>query len=338
MRRLVVVCGVLILLGAVGVRIANGSHFVIEHPANLVSGKWVKVNLHIHTAVSGGSRNACQTAQAYTGSEYAAIVLSDKTEDIGTGPVTPDPGPSCDTANGNSMLVIPGYEDTQPGGTGTHHLTIANVSQINTSASNTSRQAAITYARQHPASLAGVYISFAHPTFSTNDWTASEIEALQGANALEVWNGQGYDSDSVYDAVLTAGMKIWADAADDSYTAGGDNLGWDVVNVTSVAVDAILSGLQNGRFYATESPGHAIRCSSTSQSITCSAYLAEPPTTPFVGTFQWISRNGAIVRSTLNASTDTYTITGGEGYVRLVFSDSYGYGKVWSQPFFIKPL
>ena len=270
----------------------------------------------------------CQAATAYAAAGYGAIVLSDKTQSLWSGPVTADPGTACDTFGSNKVNIIPGYEDTQG-----YHLTAANVATIDITASSAGRQQAVNYAINHPATKRGaVFVAFAHPSY--DPWPALDMETITGVDAFEIWNGQGFDSSALYDTVLASGKRLWLHAVDDSYNTGGVDTGWDVVNADSNSTDDILDALKNGRFYATRN-GQAIRCSADKQSVSCGAFYSEKDLSPWIGVFHWIGPNGKILRETSNTSTDKYTVVGNEGYVRLVVTNSYGYYQVWSQPFYI---
>jgi len=332
------VCSIaaLVLVMAFGINASRPP--TIENPYAHERKKWIKVNLHVHTKSTGASMTPCDAATLYASAGYGAIVLADKSSYVtGSAPVTPDPGPTCDTnpSGTNTVRIIPGYEDTQLDATGGHHLTVANVAVVNVAASNVSRQSAINYAIQNPASPDGVFIAFAHPSYVDAGWSNLMMQTVTGVNALEVWNGQGFDSSANLDAVLTYGTRVWVHAADDPYWPSGIDRAWDVVNANSNSRADILEALRSGRYYAVESPGHAIRCDVRKQDITCFSYLYEPPEIPFFGTYRWIGRNGVILRQTDGVSSDTYHVTGSEQYVRLVVSTGTGYDRVGSQPFFI---
>ena len=300
----------------------------IGDPYSSPKSKWIKVNTHIHTTVTGSSMTPCQAATAYAAAGYGAIILSDKTDRLGTGPVTADPGAACDTVGTNRVNVIPGYEDTQG-----NHFTVANVALIDLSASIAGRQQAVNYAISNPATRRGaVFLAYAHPIYIP--WTAAQIESMTGVDAFEIWNGQGFDSTTLYDSVLASGKRLWLHAADDSYGVGGVNTGWDVVNADSNGTADVIDALKNGRFYATRN-GQALRCAADKQSVSCSVYNSESDMSPWFAVFHWIGPDGKVLRQTSNVSTDRYTVVGNEGYVRLVATNSYGYYQVWSQPFYI---
>ena len=300
----------------------------IETPYSSVKSKWIKVNTHVHTTVTGSSMTPCQAATAYAAAGYGAVVLSDKTENLGTGPVTADPGASCDTSGFNRVNVIPGYEDTQGS-----HFTVANVATMDLNVSNTGRQEAVNYAITHPATRRGdVFIAYAHPIYIP--WTPAQLESITGVDAFEIWNGQGFDSSALYDTVLSSGKRLWLHAADDSYGVGGIDTGWDVVNADSNSTADILDALKNGRFYATAT-GQALRCTTDKQGISCASYYSEANLIPWIAVFHWFGPDGKLLRESLNTSNDRYTVMGNEGYVRLVVTNEYGYNQVWSQPFYI---
>src|SRR3954468_13956585 len=77
----------------------------IDDPYSTVKSKWIKVNTHVHTTITGRSMTPCQAASAYAAAGYGAIVLSDKSQGLWSGPVTADPGTACDTFGSNKVNI-----------------------------------------------------------------------------------------------------------------------------------------------------------------------------------------------------------------------------------------
>ena len=135
--------------------------------------------------------------------------------------------------------------------------------------------------------------------------------------------------------MLTAGKPIFGVASDDShhyFDFAHDMLnpgrGWVVVSADELSVDAIVSGLAEGRFYS--STGVALSdLESTEEriSLTIEQYATCLYRTMFSGP------DGQEFAECEGLNT-VYDINGYEGYVRATVYSSLGV-KAWTQPVFV---
>ncbi len=95
-----------------------------------------------------------------------------------------------------------------------------------------------------------------------DSWAVSAQELLtfnNGPDMLEIWNTgtetiQTHDDKSIWDAVLTAGKKVWGCATDDYHPSVSDfiefNKGWNMIWLDSLTEENVFNALINGNFYA----------------------------------------------------------------------------------------
>jgi len=97
---------------------------------------------------------------------------------------------------------------------------------------------------------------------TNNDWAVSAQEILSfvdGPDMLEIWNTgtetiQTNDDKSIWDAVLTAGKKVWGSATDDFHPSVSEliefNKGWNMLWLDSLCEQNVFDALVRGDFYA----------------------------------------------------------------------------------------
>jgi len=95
-----------------------------------------------------------------------------------------------------------------------------------------------------------------------DDWAVSAQEILtfnNGPDMLEIWNTgtetiQTNDDKSIWDAVLTAGKKVWGCATDDFHPSVSElieyNKGWNMIWLDSLCEQNVFDALVRGDFYA----------------------------------------------------------------------------------------
>ena len=98
---------------------------------------------------------------------------------------------------------------------------------------------------------------YCHPEWSGTP--AREFEMLKGNFAMEIWNSgcaieDGLDTNAAYwDELLVQGQRIYGVATDDGHKMSQHCNGWVRVNCEN-SLNAILSALKNGAFYASCGP------------------------------------------------------------------------------------
>lgn len=220
----------------------------IEHPySDLADGQWLRGNLHAHTTRSDGQRPPQEVLNDYAAHGHNFLMISD--HDIFT---SPDDYRGWDS---RGMVMIPGNEVTA---NGVHMLHVNGNRRVEPDAD---RQKVLNAIKD-----AGGFAIVNHPNWFANwDHCAQEdLEKWQGYKGLEIFNGtigrldgSQFATDR-WDRLLSKGFRAWGYANDDSHLANGEVArGWNVVNVATPTVDAIVNALANGRFYA--STGVVIR-------------------------------------------------------------------------------
>jgi hypothetical protein len=90
-----------------------------------------------------------------------------------------------------------------------------------------------------------------HPSWSSH--TPQKITGTSGATLMEViqhFDDLDYDA-MVWDAFLSTGRQIYGTGTDDAHNYTTDfNTGWIVVRADSLELNEIITGIQNGDFYA----------------------------------------------------------------------------------------
>ena len=103
-----------------------------------------------------------------------------------------------------------------------------------------------------------MFVVYNHPTWSMN--TSRLYDALEGADALEIINGDGNsDSDMedvpyVYQEMARAGKRIICVAGDDNHSVGGSGLAWTMIKAESLTYENLMNGLETGNCYASNGP------------------------------------------------------------------------------------
>jgi hypothetical protein len=187
--------------------------------------------------------------------------------------------------------------------------------------------------------------SLNHPNFH---WaiTIQDMLAVKGLGLFEVYNGHpmvnndgggGFASlDEMWDALLTAGQRLYGIAVDDAHQFkvfgkehSNPGHGWIQVRADTLSSPSILAAIEAGEFYATT----GVKLSNLSISpteyrveIAPDEKWEEKSTTYFIG------EGGKILAKTFDKNA-VYRLTGKEKYVRARVESSGG-AKAWTQPVF----
>jgi len=193
----------------------------------------------------------------------------------------------------------------------------------------TTQQTAINAARSH-----GGLVGFAHPNSATYPWTAAEMLALTNWNFVEVYNTLSDDvygltqgsAEDKWDAVLTAGRRCYGFAALDMHTTWITN-GFNYVFLTETNSDSMKSAMSNGNF--TFGRNHKLLVAVTNNTIYAN-------TLGVTSRFEWIRSGPETNQATASATSDSYTMDGSEGYIRIrAFKTGESGSFALSQPFFV---
>ena len=311
------------------------AHGVLAQPA---ATRWYKGNLHTHTLNSDGDSTPHEVTTWYRERGYNFLVLTDHNH------ITDIAGLNAIHAAKNRFLLITGEEVSDSFQKKPIHINAFNPERLVEPQHGDSVASTIQNNVNEIRRAKGIP-SLNHPNFH---WavTIQDMLALKGLGLFEVYNGHpmvnnggggGFASlDEMWDALLTAGQRLYGIAVDDAHVFKrfGKDLsnpghGWIQVRAGALSSDAILGAIENGDFYA--STGVTLR----EVGVTAAEYRIEiqpdvrwdeKMTTYFIG------EGGKILAKTYE-NTAVYKFTGTEKYVRARVESSGG-ARAWTQPAF----
>ena len=306
--------------------------------------RWYKGNLHTHTINSDGDSSPDAVARWYKEHRYNFLVLTD--HDFRTNP----DGLNSIFAAEERFLLIAGEEVTSRFEEKPLHVNGLNLRY--TVPPVFGEGVVDTIQKNVDAILeAGGVPSLNHPNYR---WavTPAELAQVRNLHLFEVYNGHPSTNDvggggsagleAMWDAVLSSGKRVYGIAVDDAHrfkvfgpTYSNPGRGWVSVKAGKLSTDAILEGIEKGRFY-----------SSTGVVLDNVEWLADglridivPPegdeedeeddtkyTTDFIG------KGGKLLERSFD-SPAAYTLKPGEAYVRAKVTSSRG-EVAWVQPVF----
>lgn len=205
-------------------------------------GSWFKANFHTHTTTSDGDTVLAERVKEYQNRGYGILAITDhgKTNDV-TG------------LSAEGFLVISGVETHPlcPGGD-PYHFVCINVPHPFDVESEPDPNARIRMVRE-----AGGEVIIGHPYWCGHNLT--HLLPIEDAVAVEVYNatctkiGKGFSSVH-WDDMLDAGRLLPAVAVDDVHRGRDKFMGWTMVRVENLSVDAVMDALRTGCYYASCGP------------------------------------------------------------------------------------
>jgi len=296
--------------------------------------RWYKGNLHTHTLNSDGDSTPSEVAAWYREHRYDFLVLSDHNY------LTEVEALNAVHGGKERFLLIPGEEVTDHFGDKPVHLNAYNPVRLVDPAHGTSLLE--TVQRNVDAILAAKGLpSLNHPNFG---WAISsrELAAVRGLSLFEVYNGHpmvnnagggGFESlEEMWDAVLTAGRRMYGIAVDDAHhfkrfgrELSNPGRGWIMVRAESLSRENLMQALEAGDFYAST----GVELEEVSPTASGLRVRIKPVdgmkyTTYFVGA-------GGEVLAKVFEETASYRFRGDEKYVRARIQASSG-DTAWTQP------
>jgi len=182
--------------------------------------------------------------------------------------------------------------------------------------------------------------------FTEPSWVVYANEILNWEvkpDMLEIWNTgtesvQSNDDKTVWDSLLTAGVKIWGSATDDFHPAVIEalefNRGWNMIWLDSLCKDNVFNSLKNGDFYASTEviiTKYEVNDFGTYKTINIESSNANKIT--FWGP------NHKIIQET-NGSSASF-ILNNHSYIRIELTKfgflGIGNTYAWTQPVFLSP-
>jgi hypothetical protein len=295
--------------------------------------RWYRGNLHAHTINSDGDSPPAEVMAWYKRNGYHFLAITDHN-------VLTDPAP-LDANPGDAFLLLGGEEITNPL---TVHVNAIGITKT-IPAQQGSRVTELLQASIDAVREQGGIPLINHPNFLWA-FTTAEMRPLKRAGLLEIGSGhplvnhQGDgrvpSTEQMWDELLTAGMRIYGVAVDDShnfrqeFTIDRANPGraWVTARAAGLTRETILAALNAGEFYAsTGVVVKDIQTSADSLTITIEPGVASRRyRTVFVG------REGRVLAVSYD-NPASYRFTGSEGYVRARVEDGNGL-RAWIQPVF----
>jgi len=301
---------VLLLLGALAALGCGGAgRVVLESPYRDLP-NWYKGQLHCHSSNSDGALTPAQLEAEYAKRGFDFICITDHDA------VTPDPSA---TGGQEVGVFISGEEHTTDSG----HMVLVGVA---------SRPVGVAPQLVIDEALTqGAAVCLAHPNGAPG-YSDYDLTALKGYSLIEVWNesaalwGAG-EATGRWDYLLSGGRRVWGAAADDFHSPSlfAPGQAYVVVNSEGLSREDIVANLGAGNFYA--SRGATLQLAINETTVTAYA--------PSASRFVWKGYRGGTLRTTEDATSDSYAPCGGEGYVRVEVTRAFDGKRAWSQPVFV---
>lgn len=191
----------------------------------------------------------------------------------------------------------------------------------------------------------GAFTIVNHPNWRW-DLGADDLQAAQGAHAVEVWNG-ALDSnnlgdedhppvETLWDTVLTSGLRLWAVASDDchhfgprrSYRSDPPFSGWIGVDAAANTEADVVAALIAGRFYASNGPRLTkVVMGPEVYEVEAEGWGEVVHRLVFIGA-------GGRELARIRGRSGSYRLRGDEGYVRCRVETGQGL-RAWTQPLFL---
>ena len=303
--------------------------------------RWFKGNTHTHTTASDGDSPPEVVAAWYKSRGYQFLVLSDHN-------VFTDPARLAGLVD-STFLLIGGEELTSSVARRPVHVNGLALTHL-VAARNDSTLVGTIQGNVDAVREASGVPHINHPNFR---WAFGVTELLQVRNdsLLEIHNGhplvhnEGGDDapgmEAVWDALLTAGKRIYGIAVDDAHHFQGEfarersnpGRGWIAIAAPRLDAGLLMRNLERGLFYASSAVTlDSITVSASALSIKIRQESDFKYTTTFIGTGgRVLARVGGLSpRFVLQPARER-----GLTYVRARVDDSGG-GKAWVQPVFVK--
>jgi hypothetical protein len=291
-----------------------------------VDAAWLKGNLHTHTLESDGDSTPAEVVRWYAEHGYDFLVITDHDK------VTR-------VEDGRGLVLIPGEEVTDRLPKKPLHVNAIGIEQPIAPQKGTT---AVEVLQRNIDAVrkAGGLALINHPNFG---WAfgAEELLQLERANFLEIASGHPFVNaegppsvESMWDAMLSAGKRIYGVAVDDVHHLRDvwsphvvlPGKAWVVVRAERNA-KAILDALARGDFYA--SNGVELEDYSVSENSML-VKVREKNLARY--RVQFIGKGGRVLQESAGVSA-RYAMRGDEGYVRAKVIDSNG-RCAWTQPVF----
>lgn len=302
--------------------------------------RWYKGNTHTHTINSDGDSTPETVVKWYKDNRYNFLFITDHEFITPVEPLNREFGASGEFAVFSAQEITDSF-DKKP-----LHLNGLGITKVCMPNKGPSAIEALQKNIDCVRAAGGVP-QLNHPNFG---WalSADQIKKLERISLMEIHNGHPLvnnlggggspGAEAIWDALLSAGMKVYGIGDDDSHyfkrlgdrSAPTPGQAWIFVRAEELTAAAILAAIERGDFYASTGVELA-EIGATSKQITVK--IKEERWSKY--TIHFIGRGGRILK-TMTSNPAVYTIRGSEAYVRAKVVESNG-KMAWTQPVFIKP-
>jgi hypothetical protein len=181
-----------------------------------------------------------------------------------------------------------------------------------------------------------------HPhIYEEQYWPLERLLELEGYTALEIYNhnvkmnnaGRAVATD-LWDALLSAGRRVWGIASDDFHHRSRYGGGFIMALGKEKSAAAILGAIEGGAFYA--SSGITLKAIEVTGNRSLSLAAASGRVKDTV--FRFIGKGGKLLKEERAAAPEaavSYSFRGDESYVRAEAYREDG-ARAWTQPFWIE--
>ena len=307
----------------------------VQGLAPAASDRWFKGNLHTHTLNSDGDSTPEEVVRWYREHGYDFLVLTDHNFLTGVDGLNALQGAA------GKFLVVKGEEVTSAVDRKPIHVNGLDPRRMVDPPQATTVVGMVQGMVDAIRAADGIP-SINHPNFG---WaiSAEELASVQRTRLFEVYNGHPRVNNAggggvpgledAWDRVLTSGKLIYGIAVDDAHhfkrpwdpTAVSPGHGWVYVQAGALEARALVSALEQGRFYSSTGVElQTLEASASALQVTVKA-------TPYSKyRIQFIGQSGRVLREVAEPVAN-YTFAGDERYVRAKVLESNG-AVAWTQP------
>jgi hypothetical protein len=285
------------------------------------TGTWLKGSFHNHTTNSDGWFPLETVYKMYGGYDFLAISDHDKI-----------------TKHEGERQIPTVFEAIEVSSRQTHMLLVNPPQAI---MENYSSEFTIeNYQRFVDLTAAnGGFAVLVHPNrYFSNFWELEDMLKMKRYLGVEVYNGDGnpeYDiAFDKWDALLSAGRKVWGFGNDDSHLYGQEKRAWNVVRAKQNTNEAIIDAIKEGNFYVSTGYGFdAIRVEGNTVVVDLRSNELLDKMYKYVTFF---GEDGQVLKETTGRIKQAmYECKGDEAYVRIAVYLEGGYS-AFSQPLYVE--
>jgi hypothetical protein len=296
--------------------------FIISNPYDKQQGMWLKGSFHNHTTNSACGSQPLETVYRMYG-QYDFLGISDH---------------DFITANEGNRSIPTVFEAMEVSSPQRHMLLVSPSRSI---MDNYSNEFSIEkYQRLSDLCIVqGGMSVLVHPNrYYSQFWPIEDMQAMSDYTGIEVVNGEGnpeYDiAFDKWDALLSAGRKVWGFGGDDFLVYGQEKRTWNMVLADENTNESIIAAMKAGSFYV--STGYGFESIATVDGSIEFKLLSSEGLDRMYKYVTLFGKDGNVLYETSGRiNSVSYNCRGDEGYVRAAVYLEGGFG-AFSQPLFVK--